>query len=174
MSFAKRRLVIVGESPSPRGRSDLSLFPHPKNSAGYRLSEITGLGHAGYTQRTQRINLHPEHVPDHRWSTPSARAAAENLVASDFLTGREVILLGSRVLEAFIPDVKVNRIRPCQWYEHVGRGGEHKFKWALIPHPSGRNRWYNDVQNKRAVYHFLREDTALHASLWGQAEDAEI
>lgn len=160
------RLILVGESPGPRCRSDLPLYPHPKNSAGYRLSAMTELGRAEYMRRTQRINLFAEHVPDHRWSVPAARAAAENLVASDFLTDREVILLGSRVLAAFFPVGKLNRevesqIRPCQFYRHLGRGGEHSFMWALVPHPSGRNRWYNDGANKAGVYQFLRWNTCM-------------
>lgn len=50
-----------------------------------------------------------------------------------------VIMLGRRVADAF----GLRHLRPL---EHVDRGSGARL--VLLPHPSGRNRWYNDPDHE--------------------------
>lgn len=65
------------------------------------------------------------------------------------LAGYEVCrALGERVLPS---DGTRDDLEPLRWYE--SREG---IRVALLPHPSGRNRWYNSASNRRAAEVFLR------------------
>lgn len=118
-----------------------ALYPWPPTSAGGRLygmvSEAIGWTRGQYVDGIDRLNL-----VEGPWSAASARDRASELL--DELWGRRVVMLGGAVAEAF-------RLRAhpiLQW-----RDG-----WfAVLPHPSGRNRWYNEASNRAAAVAFLRE-----------------
>lgn len=91
-------------------------------------------------------------------------AAAENLAGS-ILRGRRVILLGQNVAECF--GLPRQSYEYCVWKECTSKyrgiagfsvGQALPFDWGVIPHPSGRNFWYNDHNNKAKISDFLREE----------------
>lgn len=73
--------------------------------------------------------------------------------------GRRAILLGSRVARAFRQDdlelFEARRLTAT----HVG-----DIEVVRAPHPSGRNRWWNDPENVARAESFWREQRALAES----------
>lgn len=59
-----------------------------------------------------------------------------------------VIFVGKRVAEAF--GYPTDRILEWKW--DVDRG----FQWAILPHPSGVNRWWNASTHAREAERFLQ------------------
>ncbi len=147
------RVIVIGESPGPKGEARLPLFPYPARSAGYRLSQMTGLVRAGYLEHFRRLNL----VPSHRgaaWPVATARDAADNLAGGGMLGGCHVLLLGAKVWRAFGGAAK--DFSYCRWYKRYGRCWSPSYYIAVIPHPSGRNLLYNKSSVRQHVESFLR------------------
>lgn len=61
-------------------------------------------------------------------------------------SGRSVVLLGEQVRSAFA--------HPRLLLHPQVIGGA---TWRQVPHPSGRNRWYNEVQNRELVAMILED-----------------
>jgi hypothetical protein len=147
------RPLLIGQAPGPRTHPDLALFPEPRASAGGRLFEMTGLTTAEYMERFDRVNLlyhfygKAASRTEDRFPVGHARAAAEAM--RHFLRGRQVLLVGKDVAAAFghgdAPWLRW-RLDPA-WFYH----------YAVLPHPSGRNHWYNAASNKRRAVSFLRD-----------------
>ncbi len=145
--------VIIGEAPSPSATRPVQpLFPFPARSAGARLWRMTGLSRGEYMSAFHRLNL-ISYVPVAGDGYPDAhRWAAWNLISSRLLDGRAVVLLGKRVWMAFGGREDVE---PLIWYA----GGVPAFRpacVALVPHPSGRNLWYNDEHQRGAAANFMK------------------
>lgn len=114
--------LLVGEANPYGGDPSYALYPAPEGSAGGRLcSLIMGLRIRTYRNLFARANLCP-----HRWSVRVARDRAAEI---RFWNG-PIVLLGRKVSDAFgVP------------YEPFGIFGEGKF--LVLPHPSGRNLFWN-------------------------------
>jgi hypothetical protein len=119
------RTIFVGISPGNSSKEPLSLH----GMSGKRLSRLLRLPSEEYLARFDRVNLLPfdgiscydEVVAD----------LVENL--RPLLRGRRVVALGSKVQRALnLPD---------KWFDWSYEPG---FVGASIPHPSGKNRWWND------------------------------
>jgi hypothetical protein len=177
-------LVLIGEAPGPNTDPAFPLFPLPARSAGYYLCKLTGLSTAGYLRTFERHNLLQEH-PGHnangrgkdRWPVREARAAAGAMLP--FLAGRRVILVGRRVAEAFgqprelldffsWQEVHVKRWRPLD--ERPG-----PVSLTCIPHPSGRNHWYNEPGNRERATAFFQQllTEAIPRSLLERGQETE-
>lgn len=148
------RPLLVGEAPGPNTRADCPLFPIPGTSAGGRLCRMSGLRRADYV-RLMRLNLLPTY-PGKKWPREEAADAARNVCGGGLLLGRNTLLVGARVKDAFSEVISVLRMaEPCEplrggWN---ARGG----LVAWIPHPSGRNLWYKSQGNRDTVSVFLKE-----------------
>lgn len=131
-------IVLVGEAPERAIAPDEALA----GRIGQRLAKLAGISLRTYLERTRRLNVYEEPPP--AWSRSEASVRA-NHIWRTLRAGDQVILLGSRVAEAF------------------GVAGRQRLAWhpfgfasiALIPHPSGRNRWWNDPLNVLAASRFL-------------------
>lgn len=152
------RLVLVGESFPPSAAGDenhlLALFPEPRTSAGGRLCELMGLTRGEYLRGHDRTNLLGRH-PGKGWPASEARCAARALLP--LLAGRSVVLVGARVHAAFgfadLPPLSIAP-RKCS----LGLLGEPgRCRMLLLPHTSGRNRWWNDAGNAEAARAALRD-----------------
>lgn len=120
----------------------VALFPAPERSAGYRLwrmlHEVSGAWRWDYVHGFDRRNLVAG-----EWSTAAARAAAESFTAP---AGSTIVLLGSEVARAF-----GHAPRPIHPYEAGG------CVWRQVPHPSGRNTFYNEPEHRLVVGLLLEE-----------------
>lgn len=138
-------LILVGEAPSRESiasRPSLALT----GSSERNLCRIAGWGWLAYLKRTSRYNLFLD--PQPRWDARAAQERASAMGAE--LEGRRVILLGQKVAAAF------------------GLAGYPSYTWleldperpgyadvALMPHPSGRNRAWNDPAERARARAFL-------------------
>lgn len=139
--------LFVGQAPARRGNPAAPL----EGRVGQRLADLMGIEFAEYLDVTDRTNLLPK-FPGRRRETGAKRGGdhfplkkakwhARRLKIED----RIVVLLGKGVARAFELDVDFLTV-----HEHRGA------TVAIIPHPSGKNLWWNDPANVAAATDFLR------------------
>lgn len=163
------RPILIGQAPGPNTDPDYPLFPLPPRSAGGRLQALTGLTVSGYLRTFDRTNLLYEfpgargtkhsrtvdHVVD---AFPVRQARIAAMALRPLLAGRRVILLGRGVATAFRLDP---RLEPFQWVTlHCGTGPawpRSNCQVAMVPHTSGRSRFYNDPGNVARVRAFFEQ-----------------
>jgi uracil-DNA glycosylase len=152
--------IIVGEAPGP-GQPDGSVFTGP---SGDRLTRLLGRPWrrclVGYNLLGNRQRLGPGGS-----EFPAREAAAAARVLADaspwFGGGRAVLLAGKRVAAAFglrEPEYfRVERIRIDRWTSGGGADmWERSVVAVVVPHPSGRCRWWNDPRNRRRASRWFR------------------
>jgi len=161
--LARRRpCVVLGVAPAAAGEPAWSVG----SRSGARLAELAGIDlwnpPRAKTPAQDRLraalaldNLVP--YPD-----PSRKALREAAQLYRFLPGWWYLLAGTEVVRALGGRARpANRDAlpwsltgpsPLVWYET--REG---VTAAILPHPSGRNRWYNDRRCRAAAEAFLRE-----------------
>lgn len=124
------RPLLVGELNPHSDDPRLALYPAPVFPSGWRLAQILGMGCAEYLERFERTNLCSGF-----WSTEVAERRARQLARQ----GRPIVMLGRRVATSFgHADLSFFRV--------VGHGGR---RFALLPHPSGLSREWNDPASVR-------------------------
>lgn len=136
---AMSRLVVIGEAPGhePYVIKSLAVM----GNTGRNLADIAGWPWGRYVAQTDRRNLFD--TPQAAWDTRAAAESAQRIEAT--LRQCQVLLLGVRVAHAFSYDDVGN-------YEWEQRG---RILFARIPHPSGRNRMWNDPMERARAYKFL-------------------
>lgn len=143
-------MLLIGQAPGPRTDPDLPLYPLPATATGGRLIRLMGVGLREYLRGTERVNLLQQfpgkHRRDDRFPMRPARAAAQELLPR--MAGRVVVLVGRNVANAFSLPIEF-----LVWWPAL-LGAE---RLACIPHPSGRNRWYNDPARREQVASFMSE-----------------
>jgi len=122
------------------------LYPAPEGCTGHRLWRMlnarTGASRAQYLDSFERRNL-VRHVT---FNATIARMNADDITRELFGTGRIVILLGQDVRRAF-------NIPPLLIHPQIIGG----CTWRQLPHPSGRNLWYNEPENLRVAELLMEE-----------------
>ena len=118
----------------------------PERSAGGRLCRVVlGLDVAPYLALYARVNLCAQ-----RWSAREARERAVSLIAEwDAIDAQRraagslgeratpFVLLGRKVSEAFTGSF-------APYTAALSGGGAHRRDYAMLPHPSGLNRMWNE------------------------------
>lgn len=141
------KVLLVGEAPSRGGDPAAPL----EGKIGRRLAEFSGLTFEEYLARTDRINLfgYWPGAAGKGSSFPMNEAVwlASLIKISRAKQSARVILLGKRVAKAF----GMRSPAYLEWCDF------HGVQYAVIPHPSGINRWYNSTANKSALRRFLSE-----------------
>ena len=130
------RLMIIGEAPSDDGAP-------LQGRIGRRISEYAGITFDDYLESTDRYNLFPS--PISGWFAEHAQQHAIDIWP--MLVGRRTLLLGKNVTRAFglaPADLLLSWRRPID-----------EIEIAMLPHPSGRNLWWNEAENRVAARHFL-------------------
>lgn len=157
------RPVLIGIAPARPGESGQPLSCIAKNSTGRRLRDILGITSNEYLYNFDRVNVCPHPTP----STIKAKEYAdyaENLMGS-MLRERRVVFLGPNVAECFgikrkvysFCEIKSGSTSPTRGLVGWRVGSALPCEWSVIPHPSGRNLWYNDEENVLAVKSHLVE-----------------
>jgi hypothetical protein len=125
------RPVLLGMNNPVSSDPAHALYPHPPGCTGWRLWDMLNdrmdVSKTQYLRAFDRRNL----VDGKTWHPGEAARRAASLIEE--LRGREIVVLGAaprRILG--LPELLVH---PIQW-----RGST----WRQLPHPSGRNLWYND------------------------------
>lgn len=153
--------LLIGQAPGPNTDPDYPLYPAPRTSAGGRLCDLMGLSRGEYIMAFDRVNLLP-YFPgkttanEDRFPMSPARLAAA--VLRPMLRGRRVILVGRQVAQAFQVE--------ADWHEwvdlragprHAADRSDGLAQVAVVPHPSGRNHWYNSDLNRERARRFWAE-----------------
>lgn len=147
--------LLIGQAPGPNTDPSLPLFPVPSTSAGGRLQSFMGLTRGQYLVSFDRINL----LQDFPGRTgrddkfPMAKAKIAAAAIRPLLRDRVVILIGRNVANAFQLD--------CEFHSWV-EGLSFCRLMAVVPHPSGRNHWYNKEENKLIAKQFWTSCVAEH------------
>lgn len=149
--------AIIGEAPGHNTSPKLPVFPLPSSSAGGRLISYSKISPAVYLGMFWRKNVYTYLEP---WSRADARFRAEGILEIMRLRGiTRAVLLGVRVGAAFgLPEL----------WSHGERFGNRLnpgIELAVIPHPSGRCRVYNDVAAQRRAGATLRWAARLRVKL---------
>lgn len=142
--------LLIGQAPGPNTDSRLPLYPIPSTSTGGRLAKFMGLTRTQYLRTFDRVNVLQDFPGkckrDDKFPMRDAIIAARAM--RPLLAGREVILVGRNVANAFgyyeIP------------FHHWMSDDRSGFMVCCIPHPSGRNLWYNLAENREAAAEFWR------------------
>jgi hypothetical protein len=151
--------IIIGEAPGPNTSPWCPMFPFPPKSAGGRLMRFSGMPPELYLRVFARFNLMTWYPMI--WDQDEADQAAARFVERlGFLcvalerAGRErprIVTLGVRVGEAF------GQVRDQSgWWQKWVIDAQGPVECCAIPHPSARNRVYDDPQQVKNVGMFLR------------------
>lgn len=151
------RPVLIGIAPSGLNESGQPLSCMAKQSTGARLQRLLGLTRYQYLSMFDRVNVCPHPTPG-SIQPRKYREYAENLMGS-LLRDRRVILLGPNVASCFgierkdyaFCEIKFGSSSPTRGLAGWRVGQALPCEWSVIPHPSGRNYWYNDEENCIAV-----------------------
>lgn len=157
------RLTIIGQAAARQGR--LALFPIPTRSAGGRLYRLFDIPLDEYLAIDRR-NLIDEWPGSHKgggdlFPLHKAKTCAKSMEPS--LRGRNVIMMGRGVAGAFgfANEWSGTEYRPRPWLEwHYNQPGG--YWYALFPHTSGLNRWWNDRTNEFMAAGFLNRTYARY------------
>ena len=133
-----RRCVIIGAANHLSYRDKDALEPYTPSGAGERLWDMVNLVHSvskrDYVKAFTFVNL----VPRGRWDAVKARELGPAMI--DFVGSRHALVLGRDVWKAL-------GFSPVRWFSRVTLMSS----WTLLPHPSGRNRLYNEELMRRRV-----------------------
>lgn len=112
------------------------------------MPRLLGLSCKDYIRTFHRVNLIRDSEDEQSWDGRLARAAAEALVTSR--PGGLILALGSRVRNAFCSAARVRAGNQPEFFHGERRrvSANCDPTWILfLPHPSGRNRMWNDRDN---------------------------
>lgn len=156
----------MGIAPSRQGAEGQPLTSLGGPSTGAKLAALAGLGELQYLNRFDRVNLCPTVQPS-TIPVSLGRPMAE-MLAGSILRLRRVVFLGANVAECF--GLKREMWEPCVWRNLKDGTSPNKgcagysagrmmppFHWAVLPHPSGRNLWYNEPSNREMARAFMTE-----------------
>lgn len=158
------RPLIIGQAPGRDTKAEFPMYPLPKGRAGDRLMKLMGLDMRDYLKLFDRMNLIEwfpgASVDGDKFPMRVARVAATG--ARPLLAGRTVIMVGRGVSSAF----GLDKQEFLEWAEMPVRRrcivskAPWKARVAVVPHPSGRSRWYNEGENRELAEKFLRDFVA--------------
>lgn len=154
------RPLLLGMNNPHHDDPRYDLYPSPKGCTGWRiwkmLSDRTGATKHDYVQQFSRRNL----VRGRKWRRDRVEAAA--LQVTFFAKpGTTVVLLGDEVRRA-MNLVLGGRVDKILIHPQVVDG----VVYRCVPHPSGRNRFYNDPAARELVALLLEE-------LYGEARKTQ-
>ncbi len=132
---------IVGQAPGPRGLKGRPL----EGGASRKFAGLAGVSEDEFWRLFRTRNVLPRFPGKNGKGDAFPIDEARRRAASMRFRAGRVILLGQGVARAFGV-----RAPPLTW-RRVGRR-----EFAVVPHPSGVNRWWNDPKNVRRAKRFLR------------------
>jgi len=144
------RVIVIGMNNPISLDQRHALYPHPPGCVGHRLWKLleteTGASMSQYLRAFDRRNL----LPTCEWTgRRDAREAAEAILPD--IQGRTILLLGAEVRKAF---GQID-LQPGDFVDVLAfslcedQSSEKRWRFYYLPHPSGRNLWYNDEANRQ-------------------------
>jgi hypothetical protein len=141
------RPVLIGMNNPVSSEPAHALFPLPTGCTGHRIYEmllerVPTVTRRQYLDRFDRRNV----VNGRIFSKEHAREGAAKLELEFWGSGRTIVLLGVDTVAAF------GHPRLLLHPQIIGGA-----TWRQIPHPSGRNLWYNEPENRKLVSLLLED-----------------
>jgi uracil-DNA glycosylase len=146
------RPLLIGEAPGRSTPPGWPAFFGRDRSArvlwqlGFRVSRA-----ADRPGNVDAMNL-IDFYPGAKWPTEHARTCAHGLMHSLQARSR-VVLVGRQVARAF------GALESWDWFEWFWLHADHEERtgprFAIMPHPSGLNRWWNDPRHMRQARTFV-------------------
>lgn len=146
--------LLVGEAPSKNEVTEQPLM----GRVGRRMAALADLSYEDYLRHFDRVNLlHVRQDTKEKgfeFDHAAAAVAAHQLFLDGTIKqGRVVLMLGWRVTRAFFsPYDKAYFER----HDHAG------VTFYAMPHPSGVNRYWNDLENCKKASEFVQQIVKEH------------
>lgn len=150
--------LLIGPAPGARATDGSPAFG-PGPGSGARLARLLDLNDVqAYFDTLNLLPLYPGRTSSGADAFPLAEARSRAL-SVDLSERPFTLLVGRNVARAFnmpwLPYLRWMRY----WYPGIVG-----FGWvAVLPHPSGLNRWWNSAENQEAASDFVR------SALWRNA-----
>lgn len=146
------RVLLVGEAFGSAGALPERFALTGR--AGRHLADLAGISTVAYLRRTRRTNLVET---DEDWSDRVAVRSGAARVLAEMARHERVVVLGVRSAGALgIADWPL-----FDWLPYVVTTLDGHPLWTTLvaraPHPSGRNRWWNDPANVERARAFWRD-----------------
>jgi uracil-DNA glycosylase len=148
------RPLLIGEAPAATTPQGWPAFYGRERSAkrlwelGFRVSR----SYDSPTGNVDATNLLEEY-PGRHWPLNEAKVHARFVLFEDDSIWRRprVILVGRNVADAF------GALQSWGWFEWFRFRGDRETEFALMPHPSGLNRWWNETENVKRARAFVEK-----------------
>jgi len=142
-----KKPILIGMNNPISSEDGHQLYPYPEGCTGHRLwkmlqGRLPHVSRRAYLETFERRNL----VTGRSWSSALGRDEAARISAELFGVDRVVVLLGEDVRRCFG--------HPRLLIEPQIIGGT---TWRQLPHPSGRNMWYNSSRHRELAGLLLEE-----------------
>lgn len=138
--------LIIGEAPGKNGDASKPIG----GRVGARLAACCGLTMEEFLEAFDRVNLLDEQPQDApkgmQFNVRLAGKKAKQIEAS-FAVGQVVLLLGKRVGAAF-------GLKRVPYFETLALNHA---KVTIVPHPSGVNRVWNDLEVELQMIRFMHQ-----------------
>lgn len=148
MDQPRSKVLLVGEDNPYGSDPRYALYPYPAHSAGGRLCHKLFKMHPHvYIRVFSRVNLCSQ-----KWGIQEARETAQGILRVP-AGSKPVVLFGSKVAQAFGIGAGVRWLGDEEAPPMTIEG--HQI--FLVPHPSGRNRIWNDPKAQERAWRILRK-----------------
>jgi uracil-DNA glycosylase len=138
-------MVFIGQQPGSY-EDEGTVLPVRPGSTGQRLAQMMGITPEAFAENFIRMNVSAHYEPD-GFEAAYHRIEMDNILP--LLEGRRVVLLGPQVAEAFA--IPRDQYSWAEWFDHPTA----HILMAVIPHPSGLNRLYNNPEIHNMISTFL-------------------
>ena len=137
------KILLIGQAPSYNGNPSAPLSYGPTAS---KIIKLLGIHERRYFKRFDRINILDYWLGKFSKGDkfPMREAKRTARIKSYVISGRRILFVGLATARAFGFDYA-----PLRWRKFNGGIA------AILPHPSGVNKWWNDPANRKTARRFM-------------------
>jgi hypothetical protein len=147
--LSDRNVIVVGQAP---GRGIGQIGDRTPRGTWKHLAELFGVRYEDLDSIVGRFNLCPKYAGKNGEGDAFNAKLGKKIAREIYFylwektTPATVIFLGKNVAKSFGVNCDFAKIT----------SGPNRLKFAVVPHPSMRNRFWNDEKNVRMIKRFLR------------------
>ena len=142
-------LILIGQAPSQHKDPHCPL----EGRVMRQLAKLFGCSEEEYLRKTQRFNVVPvwpgKIGKGDRFPSRLARINASRMQHS--FGGCHVLFVGIQTARSFLSKGPI-----LTWRKSTVPDTDIVYRSAILPHPSGVNRWWNKLSNRRKASGFMR------------------
>ncbi len=138
------KVVLLGMNNPLGTRPEHALYPYPPGCTGWRIWDMISskleISKSQYLRAFERVNM----IDSRTWDKKRAKLRIPELV--ERFQDRTVVVFGAQPRSVLgLPELLIHP-------QMI-----HGVTWRQLPHPSGRNLWYNDQTNRELAACLLVE-----------------